>query len=343
MAPRCHPPRPARATGAPRVSVLIPAHDAAGRLPRALRSALGQSIEDLEVIVVDDASSDGTFETACRFAAADQRVRVLRNPVNCGPAGARNLALDAARGTWIALLDSDDAYLPARLARLLRFAEREGADMIADNLLLHDAAGRRPGQRMLPPSLLPQPRPVDAAAFLRGNLPVPGHPRVSYGFLKPVFRRSFLEAHGLRYQRMRFAEDFDLYLRCLLAGARFCLIPEPGYAYTVRGDSLTARHGAGDLVRLRSLDRQLGRDLHGVAGPQLAAALDEHQRSIERRLVWRMFAQSVARGRWRRALRIATRNRTATSLVARELLREGPRHVLRRLRHLPRPVLQATA
>lgn len=320
--------------------MIVPAHNAALRLPRALRSALAQSVADLEVIVVDDASNDDTYEVACRFAAADPRVRVLHSPVNQGPAGARNLALDAARGTWVALLDSDDAYLPARLARLLRFAEREGADMIADNLILQDPGSRRLGQPMLPPALLARPRPVDAAAFLRGNLPVRGHPRISYGFLKPLFRRSFLDAHGLRYQRMRFAEDFDLYLRCLLAGARFCLMPEPGYAYTIRGNSLTARHGAGDLVRLRALDRRLERELRGIAGAQLTAALDEHQRSIERRLVWRMFAQSLARGRWRRALRLATRNRASSAIVARELLREAPRHLMRRIGRRLGPRLQ---
>ncbi|MDX1540771.1 MAG: glycosyltransferase family 2 protein, partial [Geminicoccaceae bacterium] len=240
---------------APRISVLIPAHDAAQRLPRTLRSVQSQSVSEIEVIVVDDASRDRTAEVVEEIAARDPRVRLIRAERNLGPGGARNLALQAARAPWIALLDSDDTFLPGRLSRLLRYAEQTSADLVADNLVLRidESEIARP---MLPPALLDGPRWLDAATFVEGNLPIPGHPRVSYGFLKPVISRRFLERHGLGYRDgLRFAEDFDFYLRCLLAGGRWLLIPEAGYGYRVRGDSLTARHGAAELTRLRRLDR----------------------------------------------------------------------------------------
>lgn len=90
----------------PRVSVLIPAYNAECYIEQAIASALGQTIEDLEVTVVDDASSDATAAIVSRFAERDRRLRLVRLPVNSGPSAARNLALSCARGTWVALLDT---------------------------------------------------------------------------------------------------------------------------------------------------------------------------------------------------------------------------------------------
>src|SRR5947207_1048297 len=103
----------------PRVSILVPAYNAAPFLNRAVRSALHQTMADVEVIVVNDASTDATLEVAQSLAAEDRRVRVLSNEVNLGEARTRNRALAAAGGTWIALLDADDAWLPSRLERML--------------------------------------------------------------------------------------------------------------------------------------------------------------------------------------------------------------------------------
>ncbi len=117
---------------APRVSVIVPAYNVAGYLERALGSALVQTMPDLEVIVVDDASGDATFEVAHRISVRDPRVRVLRNKRNCGPSASRNRAIGAARGEWIALLDGDDAWLPERLERMTAYADK--ADVISDDI-----------------------------------------------------------------------------------------------------------------------------------------------------------------------------------------------------------------
>src|SRR3546814_11951686 len=92
--------------------------------------------------------------------------------------------------------------------------------MLADNLLLEsDDGGTEP---MLAPSEAASCAPMSAADFLLGNLPDPEHPRKSYGFLKPLIARSFLERHGLRYDEdLRFAVEFAFYLTCFAAGARF--------------------------------------------------------------------------------------------------------------------------
>lgn len=220
---------------APRVSVVIPAFNAAPHLELALRSALEQTERDIEVLVVDDASVDGTHDLALRAAAGDGRVRVLRNPVNAGVAASRNRAFSVARGQWIALLDADDGWLPDRLERLL--AAAGAADVVADDVLVRRADEGRALQDNRLPSFLEwadlnirSPHRLTAVELVRHDL----------GFLKPMMRRAFLEEHGICYDAdLRLAEDFYLYVRLLLAGARWVQLREGYYAYTRRDGSLS--------------------------------------------------------------------------------------------------------
>ena len=107
----------------PQVSVILPAYNAQATLGQTMSSVLSQTVDDLEVLVVDDGSSDETWASALRWQQTDpQRVRVMRHPggVNRGVAATRNLALDHARGEFIAFIDADDAWFPDKLERQLR-------------------------------------------------------------------------------------------------------------------------------------------------------------------------------------------------------------------------------
>ncbi|HKK23746.1 MAG TPA: glycosyltransferase [Pseudohaliea sp.] len=114
--------------GAPRISVIIPAYNRATTIRLSAESVLRQTVEDLELIVVDDASSDGTAEAA--EAIGDPRLRVIRLKKNRGPSGARNAGMEAARGEWIAFQDSDDEWLPSKLERQFAAMKRLGPDAI---------------------------------------------------------------------------------------------------------------------------------------------------------------------------------------------------------------------
>jgi len=105
------------------VSVIIPTHNRVRTLSRAVRSVLGQSHRQLELIVVDDGSTDGTDALLAGFR--DPRLRVVRQG-HCGVSAARNRGLEMARGEWIALLDSDDAWSEHKLIKHLRFALQGG-------------------------------------------------------------------------------------------------------------------------------------------------------------------------------------------------------------------------
>ena len=101
----------------PLVSIITPVYNAARWLPETLASVRAQTLDDWEHILVDDGSKDSSIAIVEDAAAADPRVRLLRTPRNEGPSAARNLALDAARGRFIAFLDADDLWLPEKLAR----------------------------------------------------------------------------------------------------------------------------------------------------------------------------------------------------------------------------------
>ena len=124
----------------PFVSVVIPCFNTRDCVAHAINSALAQQEISVEVIVVDDGSTDGTPEFVRDAYAGDDRVRPFRMPVNGGPSAARNLGFRQARGTWTALLDSDDTWRENRLLRLLRHGHE--ADFIADNLMSFDAVAR---------------------------------------------------------------------------------------------------------------------------------------------------------------------------------------------------------
>lgn len=109
------------------VSVIMPVYDAEAWLGRAVDSVLTQSHRNLELVAVDDGSRDDSLAILQSFAQRDSRVRVQRQPVNGGVATARNAGLAAARGDYIAFLDADDWWHPAKLERQLASLRASGA------------------------------------------------------------------------------------------------------------------------------------------------------------------------------------------------------------------------
>lgn len=108
----------------PLVSVIIPAYNAARTLEMTVQSVYGQSLQDFEIIIVDDGSKDNTLEVAQRIAASDSRIKVIAQP-NSGAAAARNAGIKAAAGEYVAFLDADDLWLPQKLERQIALLNSE--------------------------------------------------------------------------------------------------------------------------------------------------------------------------------------------------------------------------
>lgn len=112
------------------VSIIIPVYNAENYLADTLQSALGQSVTDIEVIAVDDGSTDGSLEILRDFAARDPRLKILVNEKNCGQAHALNRGIAHSKGRWLAFLDSDDLLAADFCQVLLAEAEKSGADIV---------------------------------------------------------------------------------------------------------------------------------------------------------------------------------------------------------------------
>lgn len=114
------------------VTVVIPAYNAATTVGKALQSAVNQTYELVEVLVVDDASTDNTLDVVKNFAGNNHRVRVLRRPTNSGGVGApRNLGIAQAAGRYVMFLDADDELPPRACELLLAGALESGSDITA--------------------------------------------------------------------------------------------------------------------------------------------------------------------------------------------------------------------
>lgn len=114
----------------PIVSVIMPAYNAERFVEAAIRSVMAQTITDWELLVLEDGSTDGTALVVQKLAQEDHRIHFLPNVSNMGVARTRNRGLDLCRGRYIALLDSDDIWLPDKLEKQLELAERTGADIV---------------------------------------------------------------------------------------------------------------------------------------------------------------------------------------------------------------------
>lgn len=283
-----------------RASIIVPAFNCRHSIGMGIASAQQQSEHDIEILVIDDASGDGTYERILELAAHDPRIKALRAEHNGGPGAARNIGLAHATGEWVALLDSDDRYRPERIAALCELGDRTGADLVADNLLLCSENMTDASRVLIPPERLSHDRWLEAVEFVEGNLGDGSRTRHSLGFLKPVIRRGFLEHTALRYDEIRFSEDFLFYLKCLLRGASWAITPAPMYCYTVREASLTESVSDADLAYLSAVERRLGDEAAG-RDPALAAAIRRHRRSVDNSLCWSRFARAIKRRDWRTA------------------------------------------
>lgn len=263
-------------------SVLVPVHDAAAFLDGAVGSALAQTCADLEVIAIDDGSTDDSHAALLGWAARDSRVIVLRHATCRGVAAARNTAIERATGRWLVPLDADDAMLPDRVDRLVAVAEAvgaeaAGADLLADGLRARDFATGADLGEVFPTAEMTLAEPVTLAEMIRRDRPNEAG-FAKFGYLKPVIRRDFLQRSGIRYREgLRVGEDLLFYFDCVAGGARFHLTPGAGYVYSVRAGSASAV-GAPSLSLVNHAMLRIAEQIGDRA---LIALLRQRQRGID--------------------------------------------------------------
>lgn len=252
------------------VSAIMPAFNSTACISRAIDSVLSQEgPQRVELIVVDDCSLDGTSDLIRSRYGADERVKLLSTDRNRGPGSARNLAISAAAGEWIALIDADDCWTCDRLARLLPLCSGD-VDLVFDNLIAFDQAASQSAGPIFPvmPTVITVPLMVAERA--------PGT-TFNYGYLKPLVRRSFLEATGVRYSEIRISEDLLFYLELLIHHPKTKLTDEAGYVYTTPIGPLSRRRSnvstsvPDNLQVARLLDDLVVRYYHSLTSADVEA------------------------------------------------------------------------
>lgn len=199
------------------VSVVIPVFNVAPFIEQALRSVMEQTHRHLEIVVVDDASTDETPAIVKRLQALDARIQLLENVTNSGVAASLNRALGVARGAFIARMDGDDVSLPHRIERQLRYLQATPDVGIIGASVFIQRGHERPGDTpvvQLETAVYPTSPLVTKWRMLFGCFL--GHPTV-------MLRRSVLDAllaadnsaQGVYATTQRSSEDYELWLRCL--------------------------------------------------------------------------------------------------------------------------------
>lgn len=200
----------------PEVSVVIPTHNRRALLKRTLRSALEQRETDIEVIVVDDGSSDGTYEFLQQWG--DPRLRVLRHDTPTGVSAARNTGLSHALGNWVAFLDDDDLWAPDKLATQLRsFREHPDAAWVSSEAVVVDEQLHVVGMHR-------HPTPLPGETELLAYNYIPG------GGSGTMVRTELARSVGGFDQNLSNMADWDLWIRLSLQ-APLAMVHRPLVAY----------------------------------------------------------------------------------------------------------------
>lgn len=215
-------------TGHPKISVVMPVHNGERYLEEAVESVLGQSFRDLELIIVENASTDRSLEIAKNFMLLDERVRVLQSDIPSASA-AMNLGFDHARANWIARMDSDDIWLPEKLERQWQFIQNNPDIDVVGTWGWHiGASGKRMGMFRVGPTSREQ-----FQRLRREN-------EVIY-LLSPstMFSRRSAEASGGHDEQYIVAQDIEYWTR-LADQFSVLTLTEPLVLYRVHATSLSS-------------------------------------------------------------------------------------------------------
>jgi len=203
----------------PAVSVIVPIHNAQDRLHECLDSILGQTLEDIEVLCVDDGSTDGSMGILTEYARRDPRILVLRQE-NAGAGAARNTGLSGARGEYLAFLDADDSFEPTLLEKMLQACRADSADVAVCGARHFDGRTRT-ADWLLKTDMLPATTP-----FSRRD--IPDHILIFTSSVpwNKLFRRAFVVENGLKFQEIRRANDLYFTSLALVRASRITIVDE---------------------------------------------------------------------------------------------------------------------
>ena len=234
------------------ISVIMPLYNKKDYLKFAAASVLNQTLSDIELLIVDDCSTDGSLELCRELYGTDPRVRIIKQPHNMGPGAARNTGIRSAAGNYVVFWDSDDEFLPEALSTLLAPAKKYNADVVHNTQFLFplpDDDGNMPlqliddGVKLFPVSgnmngddyTEITPLSDDMASRLDDWQ----NRRINWSVCSKMFRRKFLMDNDIYFSDMKFGEDRVFCFTCLFKAKNYVIVPGGNYVYRVVNSSLT--------------------------------------------------------------------------------------------------------
>ena len=241
-----------------KVSVIIPAYNAEKYVVGAVNSALAQTLSEIEIIVVDDGSTDNTRALLTGAFGKNDKVRLFFQPKNMGVGEARNRGINEAKGEYIAFLDSDDAQKRDMLEKMYSAARDCGADVLHSTGVLMPA-GQAPddlntlGDGEFRPITLDRREPSEEISFAPEDVSERleqwcAH-RYHWSVWNKLFSRCFIEEHRLRFDSISMAEDMIFCLKALFYAKRYTVLPGDWYIYRIGGVSLSRESASIETVR----------------------------------------------------------------------------------------------
>lgn len=252
----------------PVVSVIIPVHNGEAHLRECLDSVLTQTLDGLEVIVVDDASTDSTGQILHEYEqAARGDVRLITQGVNQGVSAARNRGLEAARGTYLAFVDADDMVRPRMYEHLVETAERLRVDVVSCAIQLLDDRGVL--SRPVPYPMTPGVRHDERA--VRTLLETGFTSKLLWFPSRSVYRRSLVKEHGIQFDsQIRKGEDSLFNLEVLNRAHGCAAVTDSYYLYRKHAASVTARPLESESANLEALGDRVTEHFRRWEFPPLA-------------------------------------------------------------------------
>lgn len=208
------------------LSVIVPVYNmmSGGKLKNCLDSLMRQDVEDMEIIAVDDKSTDDSLALLESYSERyGARFVTVASPENRRQGGAKNLGLQRARGRWVGFVDSDDWVAADMFSKLLKKAEETGADVVGCNYLITDEIGKETG-RAMQNNREDQTGPLGEAQYKMLLL----HPD---SMVIKIYRRELFEKWEIRFPERMFYEDNAVSALPLLYASRFERVDEPLYFY----------------------------------------------------------------------------------------------------------------
>lgn len=202
------------------ISIIMAAYNAENTIEQAIDSVLNQTYQNFELLIVNDCSTDRTAEIINSYAERDQRVRLITNPKNSGVSYTRYHGLEEAKGKWVAILDSDDAWVPNKLEKQIVFQQEKNADIIYTGSAFIDVDGKPIDY------YLHAPIEITYRQLLKQNL-------ISNS--SSLVRKELYEEYYAAGDNMH--EDFAIWLQILKMGYKACGVDEPLLIYRIAKSS----------------------------------------------------------------------------------------------------------